>query len=356
MTRSEDAMQGEELRCRVADLKTAYYIKLGKGGRLAEPCFKESKLYIGFFSGPELVEEAARGPVDWDRKRQELKDKPGYDKTQKLTSAINAVRKVLEDDGRTMWFTMRAAHLYWTFIDASRGLEERAKHGAWRRVIGWNRCDLKGRPIALSRVSGRIASLQRYMGTICSPHDEDKAGFRAIEYLRNLVLGEEQPFVTKFKGARDKMLAEVERLIRMLLPSEFENFVDMIFVGDGWQRVTEVGGGLHDIDGEYVHATTGSQALVQVKSSTNIKQFRGNPLANPAAAPTSWLYWVYHSSRDDFETKASEGRVMRKGEDDSVWYESPEYPEHRLYLMDCRRLAELALRKGLIDWLTRKSG
>lgn len=345
----------ESFFSRIRETKRACHIKLGQAGSLAKQCFDEGKLYIGYFTGSALL-PLLRAPNEqnWNELRERIKD--NYpDKQGALTSAINQVKSVVEDDGYTLWFTFDGAKMYWTYVDASVPLQIWEGKGTFRKTIGWRSTNMAGSEILEGHVTTRISQVRAYQGTVRAyPNQPDKNGFNPVEYLRNLILDVPQPSTDEAKKSQRELISTVEKLIVRLTYKEFENFIDLIFVGDGWQRVTEVGGQMADIDGLYEHATSGATAMVQCKSSISIGSLDENAMMETTTPSTAWIFWAYHTARDSFEQDV--GNKYGTSPDTPSWHRFPNKDsDGRLYLLGRRRLAGLAVRKGLVGWLIRKA-
>lgn len=350
-----------DLLSHVRGFKRACHIKLGQGGNLAERCIKENKLCIGYFTGastlPTLLQ---RGENKWDEIRTQLDRDRTYPHEASLTAAINQARTVVDDDGGTLWFTFHGSKMYWTFIDPAVPLQLwDEREGTYRQTIGWRCIDMKGRQIDEGQVTTRISQVRAYQRTVriyTDKEDDAEVKFNPVEYLRNRILGMPQPSEIEARSAQNALESVAQQLIVRLTDKEFENFVDLIFVGDGWQRVTEVGGQMADIDGQYEHATSGATAKVQCKSSISMSRLDDNSMMSDAAESDTWIFWAYHTADTNFERDiaARYGDAIQ-GKDLS-WYPFPNKNSRgRFYLLNRGELAELAVRKGLIGWLRHKA-
>lgn len=356
MNDTELPAKSQELRERVCNFATARYIKLGESGNLAEKCISEGSLYIGYFtrSGPIFDLLLANSKAAWNEIRSlitRLGQNPGS-----TTAAINQVRSVVEDEGNVLWFTFFKRQLYWTFIDASIPIAPWNDHGGLARAtLGWRCTSLEGGSLPTYAVTSRIAQVQAYRRTVRSYRNEDDvAGFNPVRYLRGMVSGEAQVQTKYALEASTALAAAVKPLIQLLTESEFENFVDMILVSDGWQRVSEVGKQQEMIDGEYWHATSGIKIAVQVKSRTSWSQVKP-ALEQFAGTEYDWVYWIYHSAHDDVVAKARDALGEPQGDDRLPWFEFDEDRNRRFYLLGIEQLARLTVDKGFVRWLANKA-
>lgn len=355
-----EAYPSDALRSRVAGFKRACHIKLGRGGELADECIRNGKLYIGYFTGeatlPLLVRPDER---KWEDLRRQLQGDPTYANDAARTAALNQVKAVVDDDGGSLWFTFHGSRMYWTFVDTAFPLLPWPGHGTYRRTTGWRCADLKGTQIDEGMITTRISQVRTYQRTVRGYDDRPDDGgvnFNPVQYLRNRVLGEPQPSEIEARDAQETLERIAEQLIVRLSDKEFENFVDLIFVGDGWQRVTEVGGLMADIDGQYQHATSGAVAKVQVKSSISMSRLEENPIMGGEGGSGDWIFWVYHTADPGFERDVVSRYGSQVHGHEQSWhpYPGPHSPG-RLYLLNRGRLAKLAVRKGLVGWLRQKA-
>jgi len=125
--------QLQEIEARREDL-TIRYIKLGKGGGVAEECFRNDLLYIGYDTHLQEVRE-------WCNQARETKKRDLvvhklqrywvdiHNKTQgTATNFANSVLSVAEDKGDVLWFTVHNRRVYYG-LSAGNELEH---HLSWQ--------------------------------------------------------------------------------------------------------------------------------------------------------------------------------------------------------------------------------
>ncbi len=343
----------------VDEFTVARHIKLGKGNGLAEQCIRTDALYIGYYTGAETLSFLDGAPTRWEALRKQIEAEEPDTAPGSLTAAINQMRTVIDDDGRTLWFTFCGTYLYWTFIDPSEATTPwSGDAGGRRRTIGWRRADLRGRDLHTANITTRISQVQAYQRTIREYADvQDGDGFNPVSYLRHLIRGDRQPSVVQALAAEKSLKAHCLSLIRTLTHKEFENFVDLIMVSDGWLRRTEVGGTMKDVDGEYIHATTGLIAKVQVKSSTSSGAIIESGLLD-ASSEGVLLYWIFHTASEDICASLRQKWGAPEERSGIPWF----FPDKAtgggaspFLVLGGEQLAELALRKGLSHWLVQKA-
>lgn len=251
----------EALAAKIAPRRVRY-IKLGDGGRWEKTCLERSLLYIGFGTHePERFRLCASGRWD-DLERSLLAENPNKGRA---TNVKHQLEIFFEDDGTILWITFHAGRLYWASVDGSVPEPSAEMGGSVRRMRdGWRDRDLRGEPLAMDRLSGRLTKLAAYRGTSCDVDDADYAVHR--------INGEKVEAVENALGAVGALEEAAIPLMRLLTPKDFELLVDLVFSTSGWRRVGIVGGTTEALDIDLVLPTTGERAFVQVKSQTDSKQ------------------------------------------------------------------------------------
>ena len=125
----------------------------------------------------------------------------------------------------------------------------------------------------------------------------------------------------------------VAPLIKQLSPHVFELFVDLIFRGSGYQRVSDVGKQIQHIDIDLISPLTGEHVGVQVKSQLNNPELREVEQRLTDLSFDGRLYVAVHSPSPGLATA-----------------------NELVELLLVERLAELAVKYGLVAWLTDKVG
>ena len=167
--------------------------------------------------------------------------------------------------------------------------------------------------------------MANFRATICTVAEE--------AYLRRRISGIEEPVVARAREARKHMIAVAVDMIRGLHWADFETLTDLIFARSGWQRSTRVGETMTDIDLVMEQPTTGERAFVQVKSKAD------------QAVLDDYIDRFRVSGYDRFFFVCHSGQGALTLPDDA-----------HLHLFEGERLAEAAVKNGLFDWLTERSG
>lgn len=236
------------------------YIKLGRGGALAEEALADGTLRGGW----RVISHALAA------RRDPAAIAEAYRVLGRAKSASNMARQVHEfctaaED--VLWITFHAGLMYWCFaqpgVEAVPGAEDAevaTRHGfRLRRTLdGWRCRDVTGGLLRQRDLSGALTQVAAYQGTIA-----DKSSLLGYVLARiNATPSEPASRAQKAAAAFRQALVP---LIRALPPQDFELLVDLIFARSGWRRVSLLGGTQKDIDLDLENAATGERAFVQVK-------------------------------------------------------------------------------------------
>jgi Restriction endonuclease len=304
----------------------AKYIKLGEKGVWERHCFDRGIIRLGYYEVPhELALSGNKEAI-----RQIYIDEgfsPGV--------SSGHARQVLEfynTGPETIWVTFSEGYMWWcqTSQDVDFVGSDETQNPTGSRfkqtLSGWSNTSVDGQPLIISNLSGHLTSVAAYRQTICDIKSS------AFDYLLRKINGQLLPDVEKAKKARESLISTIEQVIRLLTWKDFEGFVEMVFSKSGWLRVSAVGGPQKTIDIEFVLPLTNERAIVQVKSQTDQNQF--NQYAESMSSHgADRAYYVYHSSHQKIDAGNS-----------------------HVSLMDVSKLADCAVRAGLVDWLIEKTG
>ena len=198
--------------------------------------------------------------------------------------------------------------------------------GSKRKTMsGWHNTDINGTPLRLDRLSSKLTQVGAYQQTICS--------VKATDYLLRRINAITEPVVVEAQKLRTASIATTRAMIEQLHWSDFEVLVDLIFARGGWQRSSVVGGTMADIDLLIEQPTLDETASVQVKSRAT-QAVLNDHIAHFAASGLDRSFFVCHSPQGSLSVGARTNVHLWTGE----------------------RLAELAVRSGLFDWLIDKTG
>jgi hypothetical protein len=297
------------------------YIKLGRRGRWEKTSLERGELQFGH---GEISHELA---LTGDRaKIKEALIKAGKS-SQAATDDTREVLDFYELGPDCLWATFARDHLWWTFAEPEiTWLGPGEGHGERVRkcIGGWRNTDVNGVPLRIDTLSTRLTKVASYRRTICAIEAED--------YLMRRINGVIEPLVAKGNRARDALLDVLGEAIKALDWADFETLLDIMFARSGWNRISPLGGTQKLVDLVLEQPTTGERAAIQVKSAASQKQL--DQFINEADEGGSFdrLFFACHSPKGGLET--------RDRRDIHVWAG--------------RKLAEIALRLGLSDWILEK--
>lgn len=296
------------------------YIKLGPSGAWLSRCLEEGTLELSYREAPHDL--AAAG--DWAAVEAKLRAASSSQGAAK--DAARQVQEFYTAGADTLWVTIGNGRLWWAFAQAQ--VEPLTGEGRGRRlrrtVDGWHGDDLTGAPLSLSTLSTRLTKVAAYRQTICTVGAKD--------YLLRRINGIEEPAVIAAREARAASIKAAAALIEVLDWRDFELLTDLIFAASGWRRASAVGGSDQaDTDLIFEQPTTGERAFVQVKSAADAAVLRDYVTRFRADPTFQRMFFVCHSPRGDLA----------------------EEPGVHVWLGD--RLAEQAIKAGLLDWLIEKA-
>ncbi|HEY3285194.1 MAG TPA: hypothetical protein VGN26_23225 [Armatimonadota bacterium] len=244
--------------------KQALYIKLGYGGAHADECIREGVLYIGYGE----MEHSSCLAGDWDAAKEQLRAalncKPGA-----LANHVRQVKEFYIADRDTLWVTIHNRHLYWCFAQPEvtqydQGVRLLDRQRVRGTVDGWRNTDILGNPLAIDGISSLITRTHGYRGTICRINDG-----AAFEYLVRKINVQETEALKHVRAERESLVTSAQALIGNLHQSDFELLIDLLFRQAGWQRLSEVGGQMKDLDAVFLAPVTQKRYGVQVKMSAD---------------------------------------------------------------------------------------
>ncbi len=296
----------------------ALFIKLGEKGSWFGECLARNILKLGYF-------EVSHEDILVDIDKAVSKAYSGK-KSQTITSYRNQIASFYESDETVLWITFHAQHLYWCF--AEFGVEGEGGLKKERRVNGtWSNKSIDGKPLLVDNLSGNLLKTQGFQGTICNVDDFD--------YLVKKINGEELPEVISVKKDLETLQNSLALCIQKLMPKDFEIFIDLIFRQAGYLRTNSIGGVQKEKDIELIAPVTDERILVQVKSSTTLRQFQEyeSHFANIKESESyNRFYYVYHSP--------NELNLNSEMMELEVW--------------NLKKIAELAVSSGLVPWILNK--
>lgn len=300
--------------------KNVRFIKLGQGGEWEATCIQEGMIRLGYES-PYHQESMER---KWDVvKAYWLDARQGNQGA--ATRDVNQIRDFYELSEADVWITFFRRKLYWCQVSPEvllLGDGSRIR----KTINGWHSTDVNGTPLSIENLDGRLTKVQGYRGTICTVDMQD--------YLVRKINGEVIEEVKRAKLSLDNLRIDIEDLIKGLWWHDFELLVDLIFSKGGWQRFSVVGKTEKDLDLDLYSTTTKKRAFVQIKSTTNKSEIEKYISSFNEYEKYDEMYFVYHT-----------GDMDRTILDNA-------YPN--IHVWNVKRIAELVVSSGLVEWLLSK--
>lgn len=314
------------------------YIKLGAGGNVAEDCFKNNRLYIGYGTHLQKVREWCNQARDINKRDLAVYKIQNYwvqkeKKTQRTaTNFTNNVLSVAEDQGNILWFTVHKRNVYYG-LTAGGELERflpweknRDNSGSAKKMkYRWCSVTKNGVRLKVNNLSGALTKTQSTQGTIAKIQDEP------ANYFLNHILGRPLALRDRAKKARERLRDDLAEIIKDLQPSEFEVLVDLIFANSGWKRDGELGGNIKFVDVTLKLPSTGERAGVQVKTKTDQDEFQKYLDNDYSAHGFDKFFYVYHTG----DVKEPPHNCYKD----------------KLYIWGALKVSEKAIDAGLSQWI-----
>lgn len=310
------------------------YIKLGQGGNLAEQCFENDLLYVGYDTQLPEVREWCNQSRDVNRRHLAVRKIQNYwiGKDKSLgtaTNFTNSVLSVAEDQGNVLWLTFHKRRVYYGLTHGN-GLEQ---HLPWddnglysgsakRMKYGWCSVNKAGQALEVNKLSGALTKTQAAQGAVALIQNSP------AKYFINHLLCRPLTLKDNAVKARERLRYELAEIVKGLQPAEFEVLVDLVFANSGWKRDGELGGNIKFVDVTLMLPSTGETAGVQVKSRTTQEQFQQYLDGDYLSQGFDKFFYVYHT-----------GKV--------------EKPKDRqnLFVWGTLEIAEKAIDAGLSQWI-----
>ena len=145
----------------------------------------------------------------------------------------------------------------------------------------------------------------------------------------------ESPDTIEAKDAVSNLEKALEKLVKHLQSTDFELFIDLIFKQSGWQRLGVVEKHINGLAMDLTLPATGDRAFIRVKSHSTVEEF---------SAYLDEFNLMEGNYSHSFYAVQSPPPALQKIADDNP----------RLLLAD--RLAAMAVRTSLVDWLITNTG
>lgn len=294
------------------------YIKLGRSGKWESECINDlNTLRLGFNEAD--FDACARS--DWKVVENNFLS---LDRSQiASTGFVTQIKYFFEEPEDTIWITFYDNKLWWTKAKSKVTLNTDGTK-ARECVDAWSDRDINGDLLHFGAISGKLLKTQGFRGTICSVTEH--------AYLLRKINAEESPKMKQTMSTYETLKCNIASLIPELTWQDFEVLVDLIFTQAGWQRVSSLGKTAKTIDLDLRAPVTGEKCFVQVKSSSNEKEFRSYLEKVSTWVHYDKFYYVCHTFKGGNYNEL-------KGLDENL----------KLILVD--EVAELAIDSGLTKWI-----
>lgn len=296
------------------------YIKLGEKGKYEKECIQnKSIIKIGYYE----IDNNFCIVGDWSKVSENIVQayKTGKRAT---TSHKNQIKKFYEEPETTMWITFFNSKLWYCFADKNITLNPDGSKER-KTLSGWKDTDSKGNALFIQFLSGRLTQVQGFRGTICDVKEK--------KYLLNKIYNRQSNELAAVERDLQSLRISLENLIKNLNPNDFEIFVDLIFRSAGWSRVGALGKTIKTIDIELLSPVTNEKAVVQVKSSSNLKTFKDYEQRLSSLIGYDKLYFVTHTPDKKLQNYINNNSTS----DIQFW--------------GAAKLSEFSINAGLIEWL-----
>jgi len=301
--------------------KKVLFIKLGAAGKYEKESIVKGLLTIGFkeFNHEDLLSKR------WDVVRKVYKD--AKVSAQWISNYENQIRNFYELDTSVLWITFYNQKMWWGFASEEfigNGNEPKSRI----LISGWNSKNIYGDELLVDNLSGQLTQVQAYRSTICK--------VKAARYAVMKINGEELPEVLEVRKDIVNLKNHIAPLIRKLTPGDFEILVDLIFRYLGCQRTGIVGKTQKIKDIELYSPLSHERYLVQVKSQSNLVQFKEYETHFETMIGYDRYYYVVHTPSGELENYKSKNRNIL------IW--------------KIDELTEFTINAGLVKWLMNKVG
>lgn len=295
------------------------FIKLGEKGRWEKSCIENEGTIRLDYKSPHHKNCMAG---NWD---PVLDFWLAYRKGDRGTATrdLKQIRDFYELPENALWITFYLRKLYWCF--AKKKVVE-TKDGSRIRVTtnGWSCEDVNGKQLTIENIDGRVTKVQGFRGTICAVD--------MPEYLIRKINGVEQPEVKLAKNRLASLQHSVENLIQGLWWKDFELLVDLIFAQSGWQRISVLGQTDKDIDLDVFSPVNNRRAFIQVKSNASREVLKQSIARFREMKQFDEMFFVVHTFDPELANHKNE----------------------RVQVLGLKKLAELVISAGLVNWLITK--
>lgn len=305
------------------------FIKLGRGGRFEQSALEDRRLYLGYHSAPH--EDCAEG--DWDAIYQIFLN-DGH-KPSVARNHARQVRDFYQEPDSCLWVTFIDGSMWWTFAnpDVTMCIEENWREipseargpSRYRSCVNdWHNTNIEGEQLLMRTLPGYVTKVvSGFRGTTCQIEHADA--------VLRIINCEIDPWVEKAMVSREALVASLEKVIDRLYWKDFETLIDLIFQRSGWPRVSRVGGSQKLIEFELENPVTGERSFAQVKAQAGQNTLDDYVARFERDAGYKQMFFVCHTSKGN----------LRSDDPDVFIWTGP-------------KVAEMAMKTGLTDWILEK--
>lgn len=300
--------------------KVVLFIKLGEKGKWEYDCIeRDQNMRLGFNEADH--KECMRG--NWKAIRNFYLNELKYD-PKTATSFAHQIEFFYKSDETVLWITFYANKFWWCFSSPEISLN---KDGTKTRPVKdrWCDTDIFGKTLTTDNLRGTLLKTRRFQGTICKVKDAN--------YAISKINGKISPEVIETRKILEVMMEKVSILIKNLNPKDFEILIDLIFRQAGWQRLGTVGKTEKTLDLDLLSPVTGEKAMVQIKSESDLQEFKEYCREFESMKEYNKFFYVVHTPANNLERA-----------------EVP--PKYKLLLL--KDIAKLTINSGLIEWVINK--
>jgi hypothetical protein len=298
--------------------ENAYYIKLGRNGIWEESSLKKNIMRIGWKN--QSLSDINNGNWEIIQKQiiAETADKGA------ATRDCGALRMICESTNDDIWITFHGNYLWWCKVTEAEIYKDEVSK--YRKVDKWFCEDICGNKLLTIQIPGRIGKLQGFRGTACK--------VREIDELVRLLNCQPSTEYEAIRDSKENLYGHVEAGLRRLHWKDFETLVDLLFRATGWRRISPLGETMKYSDIELEDPINEEMYQVQVKSSASLRDFQEYS-KRFAAGKYRKLFFVVHTP-------------------DAQLARTPQQNGSQVQLVLPRRLAEMVVDLGMLNWLLNK--
>lgn len=306
------------------EFKRVHYIKLGKGGKWADDCFKKGIIRFGW-ENIEGVDEINR--KEWDKIAEKIKV-IYKDKRNGATQDINALTRICDATQDEVFITFHKGSMFW--CQPKNGPVKKDSESKYRECLrGWSDKPIGAdKPLFINDISGYLTKTQGFQGTTCELVNRQK------EIAWRLINNLPKESIKEVKSLKNKLIINIIDLLKDLHPKDCEILADLIFQRTGWQRISMHGENMKFIDMQYVEPITGNRYDVQVKSGAGKKEFDDYIQKYRDQKTTKFYFIVFNPEISLKEVVVNDPKIE---------------------LLMGEKLSELIFDLGLLNWLLQKS-